>query len=564
MSIEHIDDEVAPKPHPRKPREPAPSPAESFDAAQPVPVDRQSADQGEVQVRPQGVGKNGVLSEEYLIGCCLLDEGMTLDRAITAGVSTSDFSEHVLATIYGALRTMRKRGTPIGLDTLLPELGTAVSEVGGIVNLMALADPAKLGTTAHAGHHIQKILRSSATHRAVSKAKELIERADRGEDVGEVEDVISVPQARPITSYAYPQDDDPNTLLGNDDYLGRGGGMLFVSHAGAGKSSWIMDACMMWALGRPWMGIKCNPTKERRGLKSLIVQAEDSDRYIGKVFASFAHVNKLTEPEIEQLKNNCVIVRLKGVCGEAFERALKKLTVDHAPDLVAINPTYLYAQGDISKSEFAQPFLVGLDRVNKEEKWAYILIHHTGKPGAKGKDGKRAETEDWESAYMGFGSSYFANWPRCSALLEPVSGAQGKYTIKLGKGGFNAGVTKQNEFGMGATEPTTRIAIRHSTERMDVAGRDKPVYYWEIDDTPAPESTTKAGRPAKYKFEDFISIMPAQGQKPATRNSLYRFAQEISPIKETAFREMLFEAYQAGKLARTQDGQGYLYRLAGT
>lgn len=388
-------------------------------------------------------------------------------------------------------------------------------------------------------------------HQIKSRQQENLERVAGGGAEA------ALPPVRPITSYAYPSDDDPNMLLGSEDYLGRGGGLLFVSHAGAGKSSWAYDACMMWALGKVWMGIKSHQPR-----KALIIQAEDSDRYIGKIFASFAHANKLTPEEVELLGKNCVIVRLKGVSGPAFFSALSALAKEHNPDLVIINPIYLYAEGDITRSEFAQPFLLGLDYANREEKWAYILIHHTGKPAARDKSGKRPELEDWESAYMGFGSSYLANWPRCTILLEPVPGQSGHFQIKLGKGGYNAGVTQANELGMGATVPATRIAIRHSTDRMSVNGRDRPVFYWEVDDAPpAAQESPRGGKPRKYHFDSFRDIFPKSADRALGKKALLRYAEDIAPIKETAFREMLHEATEDGLLTRIVSAAGFSYYL---
>lgn len=348
----------------------------------------------------------------------------------------------------------------------------------------------------------------------------------------------NTPIAKPITAYAYPSDDDPNMLLGSEDYLGRGGGLLFVSHAGAGKSSWAMDACMMWALGRAWMQIKSHQPR-----KILIIQAEDSDRYIGKIFTSFAHVNQLSAADLELLTKNCVIIRLKGVSGPAFFTALSALTQEHQPDLVVINPIYLYAEGDITRSEFAQPFLLGLDSVNRAERFAYILIHHTGKPQAKGNNGKRAEVEDWESAYMGFGSSYLANWPRATILLEPVAGQPGSYLIKLGKGGFNAGVTKAVEQGAGTRqEPVTRIAIRHSRERMPINGKDRPVYYWEIEENQPDDSKVKPGRPRAAKLEEILPAFPVGFDKALGFRAVKKFADEIREMGNSAFQAVVDEA----------------------
>jgi hypothetical protein len=369
--------------------------------------------------------------------------------------------------------------------------------------------------------------------------------------------------ARPITAFTYPEENDPNIILGSDDYLGRGGGMLFVSHAGAGKSSWAMDACMMWALGRAWMQIKSHIPR-----KTLIIQAEDSDRYIGKIFASFAHVNQLTPQDLELLGKNCVIVRLKGVSGAAFFTELKRLTDLHAPDLVVINPIYLYAEGDITRSEFAQPFLLGLDAANKAEKFAYILIHHTGKPAAKDKNGKRAEVEDWESAYMGFGSSYLANWPRCTVLLEPVTGQPGRYQIKLGKGGLNAGVTKEVEQGAGTRlEPATRIAIRHSKDRMPVNGKDRPVYYWDLDDTPddsEPKGISKSGgRPEKHAFEDYQTLIPARATPGMTFAELQRALLRNGEIRKDVFHNVLKRWGKDGDIEIIRvHGEPIRYRLS--
>lgn len=506
-------------------------------------------------------------AEAHVLACCFLDEGPTLDRA-SASLTADSFYHPQHAIIFRQLCALRADQKPITPDTLLTERAAALAGVNPML-LVQLTDPSKYPTTAHAGYMIARVADLAAKRTILRSLKDGLEQIERGVDLADLAPQLQAlsPQratssanpARPITSYAYPAEDDPNILLGSDDYLGRGGGLLFVSHAGAGKSSWAMDACMMWALGRAWMGIKCHQPR-----KTLIIQAEDSDRYIGKIFASFAHVNKLTPDELALLAANCVIIRLKGVSGPAFFAELKRLTDLHQPDLVVINPIYLYAEGDITRSEFAQPFLLGLDAANKAEKFAYILIHHTGKPSAKGKDGKRAEVEDWESAYMGFGSSYLANWPRCTVLLEPVPGATGRYQIKLGKGGYNAGVTKEVAQGTGfRLEPVTRIAIRHSTSRMQVGSKDRPVYYWELDDTPTEESDAKprGGRPKEYTFDTFAGIFPHAADKAITRNALHRFATDLAPIKETAFRDMLTDAVQRGELARITKHNAFMYYM---
>jgi hypothetical protein len=527
--------------------------AESFETARPVTPPAGNAKKRKAPEPEQPKALQS--TEHYLLGCFLLDEGATLDKAIAAGLIPTDFTERTHIAVFSALRQMRREQTPIALDTLVEFLGPRINDAGGIQTLMALD---QAGTTARADHALRQVIDAAERRRLDRLGAQIQEAAKRGDSPEDIQALIAsarpreiaeAARPRPITSFAYPSDDDPNMLLGSEDYLGRGGGLLFVSHAGAGKSSWAMDACMMWALGRAWMQIKSHQPR-----KILIIQAEDSDRYIGKIFSSFAHVNRLSADDLALLSKNCVIVRLKGVSGEAFFTELARYTQQHQPDLVVINPIYLYAEGDITRSEFAQPFLLGLDRANREEKWAYILIHHTGKPQAKGKDGQRAEVEDWESAYMGFGSSYLANWPRCTILLEPVAGQAGSFQIKLGKGGYNAGVTKMVEQGAGTREePVTRIAVRHSRDKMDVNGRERAVYYWELDDsTPvAPRQPLGAGKKRKYPYEEFEGIFPLGQEKAEGFRSLHRKARVIrDTIGSSTFEDMVFDAIERGVLVR--------------
>lgn len=491
--------------------------------------------------------------EEAFVSALMGDvEGTMWEEA--KGIPVAAFKSTEARAIWGAWLAGADRTNPIELEarTRIP-----------IVRLLALADVDRMGATFSGA--LAELRERTRLQSIKTLAASLAERPENAEhllpklvEMAEVRVEVRV-EAYPITKFTYPEASDPNVLIGEDDYLGRGGGWLFVSHAGAGKSSWAMDACMSWAIGQPWMGFKCHGA-----LKSLIIQAEDSDRYVGKVVGSFAHVHQLTPTQTQQLSQNCVMIRLKGVSGPSFFTELRRLVELHQPDLVVINPLYLYADGDITRSEYAQPFLLGLDAVNKAEKFAYILIHHTGKPQSKGNNGKRAEVEDWESVYMGFGSSYLANWPRCSCLLEPVPGATGRYKLKLGKGGFNAGLTKQVEQGAGfVTQKVTRLSIRHSERKMTVAGHERPVYYWELDDTIEEEADdTKGGRPKKYTLGTFMAIIPARGQKGKTRQQIGREAQEISDIKDTALRTLLNEGVEIGLLQRVSTPTGYLYSVA--
>lgn len=545
------------------------------DAAPSPPPVIERARPGDEEVRRDGrapASQPDSEAETMLVAALMIDCGIILPRVRAAGITRAAFTTAALGDVFGAICGLHDAGESVDASTVTESLIVSkdLARLGGypFITQITTAQP----TTAQASFWIERVRERHLLRQIIDGAKRTLESAANF-TAGGIDDLVAdqrarleriadsssaaVVQPRPITSFSYPDGDDPNVLLGSDDYLGRGGGFLFVSHAGAGKSSWILDACMSWALARPWMGIRSNGP-----LRSLIIQAEDSDRYVGKLRASFEHMNKTTAEESVQLGRNCVIVRLKGISGDAFFSRLRQLTAKYTPDLVVINPIYLYAEGDISRSEFCQPFLVGLDAVNREEKWAYILVHHTGKPQSKDKNGTRAKVEDWESVYMGFGSSYLANWPRCSALLEPVADRAGAFTIKLGKGGLNAGVTKKVEAGAGfRDEPTTRIAIKHSQAKMSVGGKDRPVYYWECDTEPPPAETKSTKSQPAYDLAPLMQFIPAPGMKPIAISSLHRYANDLRPIAAKDFKAALTSAVEDGRLERVLDpAVGICYR----
>ena len=153
---------------------------------------------------------------------------------------------------------------------------------------------------------------------------------------------------------------------------------------------------------------------------------------------------------------------------------------------------------------------------------------------------------------MGFGSSYLANWPRCTALLEPVAGEAGKFLIKLGKGGFNAGLTRDVPQGAGVrSEPCTRIAIRHSTDKMDVGGRERQVFYWEQDEL-APEVVNPkgAGRKQKYEIGAFMDSIPPTAESARPSAQLHKIVSTYSSIPLSSFKDLCERAYADGQLKR--------------
>jgi len=522
-------------------------------------------------------------AERNVISCCALDGADVIRRCLQAGLSPASFYFAAHGVIFRCLLRLYERNAALIDASLLYEelLKTGELDAAGGQPVLTEAT-APMPTTIQAGYYIEQVHRYAVMRAFVRTAGSLVEECynhsgDITEFAASAEAAIAqvVRTAReakavgvltPLLDYHYPETDDPGILLGSDDYLGRGGGMLFVSYAGIGKSSLIMDACLQWALGRPWMGLRSNGP-----LRCLIIQSEDSARYLGKVADSFAFFEELTAAEIEQVRRNCVTIQLRGISGAEFFAELRRLLDIYNPDLLVINPLYLFAEGDIAKSEDIQPFLRQLDALNPM-RFGTILVHHTGKPAAKGNNGKRAELENWETTYMGFGSSYLANWPRCSCMLMPKAGSGSRFALKLGKGAPNAGITRQVPQGAGyRLESVNHINIRYSSRQVLVNGVGKKSYYWELDEDQSEESVEdkaqvegakKRKRRTDYpaiSFRDvFMRVCPSF-EKRESFSAIRKEAVEKKgeQVKGGVFVRVMREAIDEGLLIKYPDDGMY-------
>ncbi len=127
-------------------------------------------------------GKNGTRSmpsseeaEEHVIACCLLegDNGLTLARAQSAGITPDSFYFPATRTVFEALLDMSDRGIPASDATLITEMGERL--LGGLPWLMQIT--ANVGTTAHAGYFIEKVREKELLRDAIKASTLTVEEA---------------------------------------------------------------------------------------------------------------------------------------------------------------------------------------------------------------------------------------------------------------------------------------------------------------------------------------------------------------------------------------------------
>lgn len=527
--------------------------------------------------------------EDYLIGCCLSCEDSRImkicDQYQLEPLHFENFRNRV---IYDVIRIVHAGGNATGsiviLDALRSMTGDMLSfkcppalrsrplmetvtmdyflTVTGIVDSLTPAEQyVQLVIERHSRKsisHTCSLLEGSnlPVSRQIEMLQHVIDKASKGKRVG-------YQKARKFSQFEYPAANDESCLLGND-FLNRGATMMLVSYAGQGKSSLVFDMAVYWALGKPFAGIRTH-----RKMRILIIQAEDDDRYMGKLSESARQVMNLNDDEIRELDENILFVRDKVNLGDKFFPMLEHYIQQHKPDLVIPNPLYLYAGGDITQNEIAINFFAGLAKANPDDHCAFLLVHHTGKPAQKDKTGKRPGTEDWETMYQGFGSSVFANYVRSSMMLEPAK-RPGQFVLRLGKGGNNAGVSEYVKATNGAYSvpvPTTRIQLKYSDQEIEVAGKTHRATFWEVASKEEYAETSEelkarpnAGTKNKYDSRRYLDLFPSD--RPMAFTQLHRLAVNIDGISKSAFSAKVKDLLELGEIRLHPGGQGYTRSLS--
>src|SRR5689334_22368894 len=160
------------------------------------------------------------------------------------------------------------------------------------------------------------------------------------------------PVAKRLSELVAHIHNDPNELL-RHRYLCRGGGLLLVGPTGIGKSSWSMQAMILWAIGKPMFGIV--PTKP---LKSLLIQAENDEGDVAEMRDGVMAGLNLTGEERRIAMENIIVAREDSRTGMAFFiAAVRPLLEQHRPDLLWIDPALAYLGGEAGSQKEVGGFL---------------------------------------------------------------------------------------------------------------------------------------------------------------------------------------------------------------
>ncbi len=502
-----------------------PAQPESFETAKPVPVRREP-----VPPSPRDVQTH----EQYLLGCFLIDEGQTLDKAIAAGLASTDFTTPQAAATYAALRAMRAGNTPIALDTLVEFLGSRLSDAGGIQTLMALDQSA---TTARADFALREVMDASERRRLERLGLQIQEAAKKREPVADIMALMQgarLRQSGPALSsrrvHAAKPPPEPVTrlFLAGKPICTPGNITTLISRAKTGKTATlgaataaiITAASGAVALKPDNLGFTAaNP----KGHAVIVIDTEQSpfDAYTCYK-RSLDRAGQSADPK--WLYHYCLV----GIGPDGL-----KLSLDQAIAL--------------AEQECGKIFTLILDGC---------------------ADFVNSVNDEAEC-------NGFVNWLRertvthdCPAICV-IHSNEGVKTGDDGRGHLGKQLTRKAESNLLLKKDGEITTITSEKQRKaPITEKDGIAFRWsdELQRHVSCESESKSegkmgGRPAKYSFTQFTGIFPRGKAKAMTKQALLRFAHDIAPIKETAFRDILNEAVQSGDLDRVQMAHGYGYYL---
>jgi len=332
---------------------------------------------------------------------------------------------------------------------------------------------------------------------------------------------------------------DPTELL-KSRFLYLGAICLFVGPTGSGKSVWVLQAAIYWAVGRTFFGLQPGDVYQKLGMEILIVQAENDEGDLAEMRDGVIKgTTDLNTAEKELALRRVRIDTISDRSGDAFVSEIDRL-LHESPSirLLIVDPAFAYLGGDSNSQRDVSHFMRELlTPVLQKRNVGMILVHHPNKP-LRGKDKEHLETGDY--AYLGAGSAEWIN-PARAALALRSTGSETVFELRAAKRGRRLQWMDANG------EPTLVKHIAHHSAPGVICWRDATVQ--EVTDV---TSKGKRGRPSQV---DTLPCVRAVVQQPGESQGFYtaRLAKALSCSDESV-RKALKACVSAGLLREQLSG----------
>jgi RecA-family ATPase len=336
---------------------------------------------------------------------------------------------------------------------------------------------------------------------------------------------------------------DPNELL-KHKFLSRGGMALLCGPTGIGKSSLMLQAAIFWSVGKPFFGIVPGEVFQRKGMRVLIVQAENDEGDLAEMRNGvLAGCEEISPTDKKTAGDRIMVATVTDKSADAFAGHFGMLLsagIEGKPyDLAFIDPVFAYLGGDGSSQKDVSRFMRELlNPLVQKHRVGVLLVHHTNKP-LRGKDKDGWAAGDY--AYLGSGSAEWVNAVRAALALQSI-GSDTVFELRAIKRGQRL---RWNDY---QGERTFKQYIAYH--------RDEGVICWrqasaeEVADALA---EGKAGRPKAH--DDSVCLHAVQSQPGASQETYLELIVDRLGCGRTTAQRMfkaciaskwLIESYVAG------------------
>lgn len=338
---------------------------------------------------------------------------------------------------------------------------------------------------------------------------------------------LQPPVAKPLGELVRHADgNDPNELI-KHRFLCRGASALFVGSTGIGKSSLTLQMSVMFACG-----LTCFGLVPARPMKILIVQAENDEGDLAEMRDGVIGGLNLTPEQRATACANILTVTEDAKTREGFAAMLDAQLLARPCDIVVADPAFAYIGGDASSQRDVSPFLRNMiNPVIHKHNIGFILVHHVNKP-PQGE--QKAKWQAGDFAYLGSGSSEFANWARAVIALRSI-GSDSIFELRLAKRGRRARWRDEHD------RPTNARYIAYD--------REPGVICWREATAAEVEAEMGSDKPT---IQDVVDII---GDEEIWQADLSKQVQKETGLKKTAAYDLVKDAVKAGVLRVIRSGE---------
>ena len=356
-----------------------------------------------------------------------------------------------------------------------------------------------------------------------------------------------VPPVRLLDELHSPEvEGDPSELI-THRFLYRGGVCLVLGPTGVGKSSLLMQLGIHFAVGKPLFGITPGAAYRERGMRVLLVQAENDEGDLAEMRDGvLAGCVDLTEADKAQAQKRIMACTVNDRSGDKFALTLDALLTEYGPfDLGIIDPAFAYLGGDSNSQKDVSHFMRELlNPLLQRHKVGLLLAHHTNKP-LRGK-----EKDNWEAgdfAYLGAGSAEWINPARAALALRSI-GSDTVFELRAPKRGKR--LRWQDADG---APSVTRFIAHH---------REVGVICWREADPAEVEELLNGDKGGRPRTCDLVEVLHCLAAQPGRHQAFYKeLIAEVLDCSAQAVQRAIQDAVDKGWVRFTGAGRTRLYHL---